>query len=283
LLVDLSRERGGLPLYAQLAALLREQLQDGRLRPGSRLESEPALAARWGVSRATVAKALAELEREGLLRREQGRGTFARVPPLRRPLPELTGFSEHVTALGHKPGSKLVRFRRRRADAADPLTRPFEPAKVVVIRRVRLVDGEPVGLHRAVYPADLADQVGLTAERFTTGHLSVYGLLAEHGVQLARATEQLQARVASHEEAGLLGVPAGEPLMLVRRFSYDTSGRLVEGVDAHYLGTRYDYRIDLVRAPVPSWPGTPEEHPRETIAETSRHAGHIRVAHRRVR
>jgi GntR family transcriptional regulator len=285
--VDLARGRGGLPLYVQLAAELRARIAAGELRPGHRLPGEPVLVDRFGVSRSTVAKALELLEDDGLIRREQGRGTFVQPPRLRRPLPELTGFSEHVGELGHQPGSRLVSSRHRVVDGKDPLAAPFgDRREVLVVRRLRLVDAEPVGLHRLILPADLADRIGLTPTRLGDDRLSIYALFAEHGVRLDRAEEQLAARAATRDEAALLGVRVGEPLMLVRRLSYDDAGELVEAVDAQYIGTRYDYRIDLVRTTAPgrSPARIQREEPSHDPTAQARHsAGRIRVAARRVR
>ena len=244
----LVRQKGGLPLYAQLASVLRELIDGEELGPGSRLPSEPELVARYGISRATGAKALDVLEREGLIQREQGRGTFVRDTVLDRPLPELTGFTEHVTKAGYEPGQRLLSVERARAEEVGSLASLFEEdLEVVVVRRVRLVDGEPVGLHRTVLPAALAARIGFVEERLRNEQLSLYGQLREHGLELAWAEEHLQARVASEEEASLLEVPAGEALINVRRFSHDRQNRLVEAVDAVYIGRRYDYRVTLVR------------------------------------
>lgn len=248
---EVYRRRGGLPLYAQLAELLRDQIRTGRYRPGDRLPGEPVLTRQYRVSRATVAKALEQLESDGLVRRRQGRGTFVQPTRMRRPLPELTGFSEHVSQLGLTPGQRVIQFRKRAAEAADPLASWFgEGTEVVEVERVRLVDGEPVGVHRLVVPAALAERIGLDEDALTAEGWSLYARFAQHGVQLARAEEHLSATVATREQANLLGVAKGEPLIHVRRLSYDVGGALLEVVDSFHISKRYDYRIDLERAAV---------------------------------
>jgi len=245
---ELVRHKGGVPLYSQLAGLLRDLISSEELGPDGRLPSEPELVARYGVSRSTSAKALDVLEREGLIRREQGRGTFVRETVLERPLPELTGFTEHVTKAGYEPGQRLLSVERLRGEDAGSLSSRFGAGQdVVVVRRVRLVDGEPVGLHRTVLPAALAERVGFVEDRLREGRVSLYALLREHGVELAWAEEHLQARSATEAEAALLDVPVGEALINVRRFSHDRQDNLVEAVDAVYIGRRYDYRVTLVR------------------------------------
>jgi GntR family transcriptional regulator len=247
---EVTWRRGGLPLYAQLAEILRTQIGDGRYRPSDRLPGEPVLTRMYGVSRATVAKALEQLEAEGLVRRRQGKGTFVQPTRLKRPLPELTGFSEHVSQLGLKPGQRLIQLRRFAAEAADPLASRFGvDTQVVEVERVRLVDGEPVGVHRLVIPAALAERIGLDEAALMAEGWSLYARFAMHGVQLARAEEHLGATVATREQASFLGVGKGEPLIHVRRLSWDVDGNLLEAVDAYAISKRYDYRIDLERAP----------------------------------
>jgi GntR family transcriptional regulator len=245
---EVYRRRGGLPLYAQLAELLRDQIRTGRYRPGDRLPGEPVLTRQYRVSRATVAKALEQLEGDGLVRRRQGRGTFVQPSRMRRALPELTGFSEHVSQLGLKPGQRLIQMRRLMAEAADPLASRFgEGTEVVEVERVRLVDGEPVSVHRLVVPEVLAQRIGLDERALASEEWSLYARFEEHGVRLARAEEHLGASVANREQAALLGVAKGEPLIHVRRLSWDADEALLEAVDAFAINKRYDYRIDMER------------------------------------
>lgn len=274
-----SRRKGASPLYSQVADLLRARLEDGELQPGDRLDSEPRLVQELQVSRATVSKALDLLEAEGRIRREQGRGTFVADVPMERPLPELTGFSEHVRSLGLRPGHRLLGLDRVLGRDGDPLAEPFGPdAELLAIRRLRLVDGRPVGLHRTLIPADIARLVGATPQRLAAPQVSLYALFAEYGVRLHAAEERLRARVATADEARLLETAPGEALMEVLRFSRDDRGRLVEAVDARYLAALYTYRIDLVRRP------NPTEHQETTDDPVSLGpAGSLHLAGQRVR
>ena len=246
---ELARERGGQSLYRQIAQFVRQHISHNDLRPGDRLPSEPALAEQLRVSRTTIAKALDLLVAEGLVTREQGRGTFVSQPPLDRVLPEFTGFTEHVRSLGRSSGQRLISYEHDVGGGDDPLVAVFnDGVPVVVVRRVRLVDDHPVGIHRTVLEAALAERIGFTEQRLASGAASLYELLSANAVELARAEEHLRAISADREEASLLDVDVGAPLMHVRRLSRDEHGRIVEAVDALYLGALYDYRIELVRS-----------------------------------
>lgn len=243
----LERQKGGLALYRQIAHLVREHIANNDLRPGDLLPSEPVLSHQLRVSRATVAKALDLLVSEGLVTREQGRGTFVSQPPLDRVLPELTGFTEHVRSLGRTGGQRLLSYEPALGGSDDPLAGVFaEGTPLVVVRRLRSVDGHPVGIHRSVLPAAIAERIGFTEDRLSAGPLSLYALFAANGIDLATAEEHLRAITADFEEADLLNVDPGTALMHVRRFSRDGRGRFVEAVDALYVGALYDYRIELV-------------------------------------
>jgi GntR family transcriptional regulator len=159
----LNRQRGGPPLYRQLAGALAEQIRQGELRPGDRLPSEVELTAELNVSRATVTKALDELMARGLLVREQGRGTFVAGPPMERRPPGLRSFTAQIDSLGHRPSTRLLSFDEATAHRGDPILSAYpRGTPLVVIRRLRLVDGRPVGLHRSAVPAEVAVRAGIT-------------------------------------------------------------------------------------------------------------------------
>lgn len=266
---ELERQKGGMALYLQIAHLMRQHISHNDLRAGDRLPSEPVLSHQLRVSRTTVAKALDVLVSEGLVTRSQGRGTFVSQPPLDRLLPELTGFTEHVRSLGRSGGQTLISYETDVGGGEDPLVAVFDDGvPVVVVRRVRLVDGHPVGIHRTVLEAGLAERIGFTEERLASGGLSLYALLAAGGVELETAQEHLRALCADHEEATLLDVDVGTALMHVRRLSRDHQGRFVEAVDALYVGALYDYRIELVAGGSPASPVTSEdEHDQAAVSD----------------
>jgi GntR family transcriptional regulator len=249
---NLSRRKGGKPLYAQAAEMLREQIVRGELQPGARLDSEPAMAEQMGVSRATVSKALDILASDGLVSREQGRGTFVRRPRLDRDS-TLTSFTQNIAALGHKPSQRVLDFYRTFSRPDDPLLAHFPNDELLfVLRRVRLVDDHPFGIHRSVLPDEVAERIDLE-ERLRTGGLSLYALLGEHNFTVVNAEDHVRATSATAEEAALLGVTEGAALVVVRRFSYDVSGRLIEAVDAHYDSTMYEYHVELVSTRRPTF------------------------------
>lgn len=253
--VDIQRD-SGIPLYLQIRDRLLGLIAERELSPGDGLPSEPELQAAFHVSRATIRHTLAVLEREGVIKRQQGKGTFLALPRLQRALPELTSFSEHLDAQGLRSASRLVGFATLDRDVQRPAVSPDEPdrgvlpteGRIVRFIRLRLANDVPVGIHTTLMPADVAEAIGCTAERIAADPtFSFYRALERSGRQLDWAEEHLVARAAVRREADLLGVSPGVPVMSVLRLTRDGSGRLVEAVRAVYLGDKYDYVIHLER------------------------------------
>lgn len=285
----LDRRTGAAPLYAQLAALLDARIAHGELLPGDQLPSENELTAEFHVSRATVTKAFESLAARGAVIRVQGRGTFVRAQPMVRRLPELTGFSDHIRGLGLRPGQRLLSFRRltaavtgnvgtadtgdgpdARAVVGADLAAMYPPGtELVVVRRLRFVDGQPAGLQLSVLPAEVADAAGVTERALGEPDASLYALLDAAGVLLTGAHESLRAINAEPDDAALLATTPGAALIEVTRQSTDAAGRLVEVVQARYLGSLYVYRIDLAR---PTTAGE-EIRPHDTHGSRSGHDG----------
>jgi len=246
--VEVARERGARPLYIQLAEDISSRIGRGDLRPGDRVASEPELMRLHAVSRATAVKALEHLERAGLVRREQGRGTFVREPHLVQRQPVLGSFSEQVRRHGHVPTQRLVELATV-APSDEPQAAQWfgDDAELVRIVRLRIVDGEPVGVHATVLTSESVAQAGIDDTSFARADASLYSLLDGAGIHVVEADEHLQAIAASKQEAKALGVKAGTPLMRVVRVSFGSNGSPIEVTDARYVGDRFDYSVSLVR------------------------------------
>jgi len=131
-----------LPLYYQLMHELRLRIERGEWKPGDLFPPERELSETYGVSRMTVRQALAELVNDGLLRRDQGRGTFVAKPKLRKRLFRLTSFTEDMRARGKQPGARVLRAEMALAKPKVAEMLQTGPEQLVaVIERLRLADG----------------------------------------------------------------------------------------------------------------------------------------------
>ncbi len=265
--VEVARERGARPLYIQLAEDISSRIRGGDLCPGDRVASEPELMRLHAVSRATAVKALEHLERSGLVRREQGRGTFVREPHLVQRQPVLGSFSEQVRRHGHVPTQRLVELAEVAASDEPEAAQWFgDDAELVRIARLRIVDGAAVGVHATVLRSETVAQAGIADSSFARADASLYALLDGAGVHVVEADEHLQAIAASKQEAKALGVKPGAPLMRVVRVSFGSNGSPIEVTDARYVGDRFDYSVSLVR-PRPGAKAVDELHDRRGEAD----------------
>lgn len=231
------------PMYYQLKHRLLDAISDGGLQPGDLLPGEHRLCEQYGVSRTVVRQALAQLENDGVIARVKGKGTFV----ARQKVPEalvhtLAGLYEEVAARGGRVHSRVFRQRVEPAtdEAAAALGLPAGQ-DVVVIERLRFVDGEPWSLSTTWMPLE----VGRHALDVDLADRSLYGLLAEHGIRAARGVRSAEASVAGPDRAKHLDVAVGGPLLVLRSVSFDADDRPIEFFVAYHRGDRSRFEFQL--------------------------------------
>jgi len=215
------------PLYEQVRARLVEAISAGRWRPGEPLPSEAALAHAHGVAIGTIRKAVDALVAEQVLARHQGKGTYVTEHDGSR---LLFHFFHIVGRDGHKsyPEVRTLSFRRDRADAESAKALGIAPHdKVVRIRNVLALDGAARIVDDITLPAQLFP--GLTEKIFLARGNTIYHLYqSRYGINVLRADERLRAVLANADDARLLGVAAGAPLLEIRRVALTFRDRPVE-------------------------------------------------------
>jgi GntR family transcriptional regulator len=207
-----------------------------RLTRGERLPTERQLSETLGVSRPTLRQALELLEKDGLIERRQGSGTYVAEPRVAVDVRVLVSLTRSILASGMTPGARVITSelmpatRQLAARFAVPPQTPLQH-----FERVRYADGRIVAFERSWFPASIAPNLNA----FDLEHRSIYDVLErEYGVKLLRAEQEFDASVADDKVAALLECEPGAPLMVVHRLSFDFNGRPVEYAVDRFLPLR---------------------------------------------
>jgi GntR family phosphonate transport system transcriptional regulator len=236
------RRRAGTTLWQQIGAEIAEEIGRGDHDPGTRLPPEPELMERFGVSRSSVRRAMFELEAQGLVRVQQGRGTFVHEHgPINYPISDRTRFSQNLIDQGREPSARTVREATIAAPphVATALRLPRnEPVHHLV--RLSAVDGAPISIGNVYYPARRFPD--LPKRRRTRSDVtSVY---AEYGVHdYVRVETLLAARLPTPEEARALNQPRSRPVVIVRKLDADMRGVPIAYAETAWAAERVQFSI----------------------------------------
>jgi GntR family transcriptional regulator len=235
------------PLYQQIKGLILQSLQAGEWKPGEAIPSEMELAARFRVSQGTVRKAIDELAAENLVVRRQGKGTFVSTHAeqhVRYRFLKLVPDSGDREEVG--PAQRTV-LECRRVRASADVARALQLRtgdSVVQVRRVLSFGGVPTILEDLWLPGNTFR--GLTAEQMAGHQGPTYALFeVAFGVRMVRAQEKIRAVAADTQQAQLLAVERGAPLLSVERLSYTYNDVPMELRRGLYRTDAHHYRNDL--------------------------------------
>ena len=232
-----------LPIYYQLKEFLRGKIVAGEWDPGTMIPSERELSERYEISRMTARQALVELAREGVLYREQGKGTFVSEPKLQQALTSLTSFSEDMHARGLHSGSQVLRLELVVAPPLASQALEIAPEeKVVVLERLRMAEDEPIAVETCYLHFSKVEK--LLEEDFENN--SLYSLLSQkYEIIPTRAQQQVEADLCGYREKELLKIEEGAPVLRNRRISFDQWGRSFEYTESAYRADRYIFQVEL--------------------------------------
>jgi GntR family transcriptional regulator len=231
------------PRYHRIAEALRERIRVGELASGARLDNQRQLAKSFGVTLMTLRQALELLEREHLITRRHGLGTFVAAPSVDYDILQLRRFAGDLSAKGEHVATRLLETRFAAADrrVAEALRLAGRP-RVLVLERLRLVDEHPMSLQRSFLPSPLGDEVIRADLALTPLHQVLEFKL---GVVVTRASETVSAVRLGRREARDLGCRAGVPAFESERVSYDAGGAPVVFDRAFIPGDRFRITREL--------------------------------------
>jgi GntR family transcriptional regulator len=226
--------------------ILKEKVQRGTWVPGDQIPGEHDLCEMYRISRTVVRQALQELELEGVINRQRGKGTFVSLPKISEGIVQkLTGFYQDMVERGLRPGTKVL--HRNVGPSTEKVARflninPGE--KVIDILRLRFINEEPIQLVTTYVPFDVCP--ALASVDLTNRSLYEF-LEKECGVVIAKGRRYVEAVLANDSEAELLGIERGAPLLMLDSISFSETGQPIEYYHALHRGDRSRFEVELVK------------------------------------
>jgi GntR family transcriptional regulator len=251
--VSLDRS-SAIPLYYQLKQWLLEQIDRGMFAPGTQIPTELELCEQFQVSRGTVRQAAKELIAEGRLYLVRGCGTFVAVPHRQRwSLLDFVSVAEMLQRQSVQFETRVIEVSSQQADPRIATELRIEiGSPIVYIRRVRSLQGEPMVIFASYLPEKLAAplyHIDLT-------NRSLYGVLEEEcGARVMAVDHTLSVRLATEEEAHLLGVPPNSPVHDFEETAFDASGLPVDYSLSIFRGDKSRFFVRSVRTPAGTFQG----------------------------
>lgn len=235
--------RNGVPAYKRIQAAILKRIEARQLKPGDLVDSERGLAKIHRVSLMTARHALAGLEREGMVERRRGAGTFVAAPKIH--FNKLMSFSEQMAGRGLPACSKVlsVSLIDNEQEIAARLALPAA-SKLIKIERLRLGADEPFALETCYLSGEeFGDLVHAHLERG-----SLFATLdRDYGLSLAHADEEIDATIADPRTARLMGIPSHSPLLRIRQVIYSSKGKATVYVLGLYRSDRHNLLIRRYR------------------------------------
>lgn len=234
-----------IPLYYQVKERLDARIKAGDWKPGDKIDSENQLMTVFNVSRNTAKKAIEEMVQEGTLYRIQGKGTFVAHPKFEQSLGGFYSFSQVLKEKGFRPSDIVLKVEEVVPSAAVQAGLQLQTdEKVIMMKRIRCADGEPIILESSYMPKSV---VMNKDDLQQVGGTSLYDLLAaKYGVTVVRAKEAFEPVLIREHESIHLKTEVGKPALLLERTAYDTNDTPVEFCISIVRGDRCRFYTDLV-------------------------------------
>ncbi|MDA5192882.1 GntR family transcriptional regulator [Govanella unica] len=240
-----ARDRSSLPIYHQLYTILRQQIIDGAYAEDVPLPTEMALSGNFNVSRVTVRRALDMLEREGMVMRRQGIGTFAVPVDESTSSNRLSGLIENLITLGIETSAEVLAFDPKSPVpplVANTLKIP-KSGRCLSLMRLRRHKGKPVSLTTVYLP----ESFGEIITKKTLDDRPIVRILELAGIIAANAEQTISAIAADEQVAARLDVSTGSPVIRLRRTVFDYDGKPILYQQSLYNPDRYEYYMLLSR------------------------------------
>ncbi|MGI8384227.1 GntR family transcriptional regulator [Robertmurraya sp. P23] len=214
------------PFYQQLKDKIIDDIESGKLKHGDKLPSERELAEQYGISRMTARHTLSILEREGVVERRVGAGTFISNYKIEMDFITFNSFTRTMLGKGLTPSTQVLSIKKSLAKPgiANKLHIPVGE-EIVIIKRLRNVNGIPISIEESFIPYKYCPDID---HRITNNH-SLYQMLeSEYGITLVKAKEYMKVKLAEESDSKLLRIRSESPCVLREAVAYDDQGQSIE-------------------------------------------------------
>jgi GntR family transcriptional regulator len=233
-----------LPRHAQIRETIRRRILDGSYAPHSQVPSESQMMAAFGVSRITIRQALGDLQKEGLIFKVAGKGSFVASPKAFQNLSKLQGFGEAMGRSGYETFNQVLSMKAVAAPELVARRLQIEPGSgVYEIQRLRYLNREPISVDVSYFPQELGER--LAQEDLATRDIFVI-LENDFGQHLTHADVQIEAISADDTLARHLRVPEAAPLLRIERLTH-AGERPIDFEFLFYRGDAFQYRLRIDR------------------------------------
>lgn len=233
------------PLYTQIREILRARIFDGTYQAHEQMPSESELMRAFEVSRITVRQALGDLQKQGLIFKIHGKGTYVSQPKAFQNLGRLQGFGEAMSSMGYETFSKVVNFQIVAADkTVAKKLHLAENDMVAEIRRVRYLNRAPISLDVSYLPQAVGER--LIKEDLTNRDIFLI-LENDYGYSLGQAELQIEAMLADESLGRLIHLEEGSPILRIERLTYTVANQPLDFEYLYYRGDAFQYRLRIER------------------------------------
>lgn len=240
--MQINREKGAEPLYLQLKEMVKENIKTGKYKTGELIPTELEFQKEFNISRITARQAINELALEGYVKRIKGKGTIVQYPRIEEPLVRIKSFTNEMKERGIEASTKWAEITITKAFEDVPENLQVEKGEdIYKVRRVRCADGEPIVLFDTYFKMEL--NLELDNELY---YGSLYDYLhTTRGINIAKIKQHIGAASANSFISEHLGIKKGEPVLVLKRQSFDENGNLIEFTKGYYIAERYEYYIEI--------------------------------------
>lgn len=244
--VDLRSTLDGVPLYVKIKEDIRTQIMDGTYPPLSKLPSEHQLCDLFKVSRITVRQALNDLQRDGLIHKMHGRGTFVSKHKASQNISSLQGFTEAMSPMGHKVTSRLHSFRYLPAPETIAVQLDISPqTPIAEIIRVRVLDDTPVSFETTYVPRNLGERLAAS----DLVNRDMFNILEKDcNIPLAYAEVAINAVGVLPEMVDSLQMNINEPVLRIDRQVFDIENKPFLYEQLYFRSNIFQYKLRIDRS-----------------------------------